>query len=190
MENFNAQINEYIEKEISILQKLNVNELNDALNVIMDTYRRSGTLYICGNGGSAATASHFVCDFNKGISDGHDLKFKMTCLNDNIPVMTAIANDISYEDIFVYQVQNLLSKNDLVIVISGSGNSENVVRLIEYAKLQGVTTLGITGFNGGKTRSMADYNMHVPVDDMQITEDIHMIFDHMMYRIFVDYLNV
>lgn len=190
MENFSHQINEYIQKEISILQKLDISELNDALNIILDTYQRSGRIYICGNGGSAATASHFVCDFNKGISDGRNLKFKMICLNDNIPIMTAIANDISYEDVFVYQVQNQLTSNDLVIAVSGSGNSENVVRLLEYSKLQGVATLGITGFSGGKIRSIADYYMHVPVEDMQITEDIHMIFDHMMYRIFVEYLNV
>lgn len=189
MNDFKNGITDYIEKEISILRKLNIDELNEAMNAIMNTYREGGTIYICGNGGSAATASHFVCDFNKGISDGHDRKFNMICLNDNTPILSAIANDISYEDVFVYQVQNKLTEKDLVIAVSGSGNSKNIVKILKYAREMGIATMGITGYNGGMAKELSDYHMHVPVDDMQITEDIHMIFNHMMYRIFTDYLN-
>ena len=96
---------------------------------------------------------------------------------------------ISYEDVFYFQLKNKLKKDDLILAISGSGNSKNVIKAVEYAKIVGTKTVGVTGFLGGKLREMADYHMHVNVDDMQITEDIHMAFDHMMYRVLTDTLN-
>ncbi len=173
----------YFEKEIGVIRRLNYDEIAEAVECIKSAYEREATIYVFGNGGSAATASHFVCDFNKGISEGKKKKYHMVCLSDNTPIMTAIANDYSYDEIFRYQLRNVLKKDDLIIAISGSGNSKNIVNALEYAKEIGTTIIGITGFSGGKVRGMADYNMHVPVDDMQIAEDLHMVFDHMMFAV-------
>ena len=184
MKNFKKAIKEYYDREIEIIKNLNIDEINDAMNVIYDTYEKDGTIYICGNGGSASTASHFQNDFNKGISEYVDRKFRFQCLNDNVATIMAIANDISYEEIFRFQLKNKVSSNDLFIGISGSGNSKNVLNAAEYAKECGIPVIGITGYNGGKLSTLADYHMHVDILDMQVVEDVHMTFDHMMMKIF------
>ena len=177
-------IKSYFDREIEVIKRLNIDEINKAIQAIWAAYEREATIYIFGNGGSAATASHFVCDFNKGISEKKDKKFKFVCLSDNVPQMMAIANDFSYDDIFRYPLVNRLKTSDLVIGISGSGNSKNVVRAVEYAKEIGTPVVGITGYHGGKLKELADYHMDVMEDDMQISEDLHMIFDHMMFFVF------
>jgi len=136
-----------------------------------------------GNGGSSATASHYVCDFNKGISMNQDKKFKFICLNDNIPSLMAYANDLSFEDIFVEQLKNFYQKGDIVIGISGSGNSMNVLKAIDYANENGGVTVGLTGYSGGQLIEMVQHNVHIPIDDMQIAEDLHMVLDHCMMKI-------
>lgn len=184
MIDFKENMRRYIETEIDVLRNLDLDELNDAVNAIMDARARGGTIYTMGNGGSAATASHMVCDFAKGASDElGGKKFKFECLCDNTPIVMAIANDISYEDVFVYQLRGKLTPEDLVIAISGSGNSENVIRAVKYAKELGTPVVALTGYSGGKLRVLADYRMHVNIDDMQIAEDVHMMFDHMMMRV-------
>ena len=174
-------IKSYFEKEIEVIEKLNIEEINAAVNAIWSAYERDATIYIFGNGGSAATASHFVGDFNKGISENKAKKFNFVCLSDNVPTMMAIANDVSYDEVFRYQLNGKLKPTDLVIGISGSGNSKNVINAVEYAKEIGTPVIGITGYNGGKLKALADYHMDADIDDMQISEDLHMIFDHMMY---------
>ena len=184
MVDFTNAMSEYIEMEIQTLKALNFTELNAAINAILDARNRGGTIYTMGNGGSAATASHMVCDFAKGATEQlGGKKFCGECLCDNTPIVMAIANDISYEDIFVFQLQGKLNPKDLVIGISGSGNSENVLRAVRYAKELGVPVIGMTGYSGGKLRELADYPMHVNIDDMQVAEDVHMIFDHMLLRV-------
>ncbi len=186
--NFKKAIKEYYDREIRIIQNLDLDEINDAMNAIYNAYQKQGTIYVCGNGGSAATASHMQNDFNKGISEYVDNKFRFCCLNDNYPTVMAIANDIGYEEIFRFQLLNKINKNDLFIGISGSGNSKNVLYAAEYAKECGIKVIGITGYKGGKLKDMADYRMHVAEEDMQIDEDIHMTFDHMMMKIFYNFL--
>ncbi|MGN1167595.1 MAG: SIS domain-containing protein [Lachnospiraceae bacterium] len=176
-------IKEYFEREKDVITNLNYSEIADAVDAIKQAYEREANIYVFGNGGSSATASHLVCDFNKGICEKLDKKFNLICLCDNTPVLTAIANDISYDEVFSFQLKNKLRKEDLIIAISGSGNSKNVIKAVEYAKQIGTKIVGITGYSGGTLREMADYHMHVNVDDMQITEDIHMAFDHMMYKV-------
>ena len=107
----------------------------------------------------------------------------MVCLCDNFATVMAIANDISYDEVFRFQLRGNLKKDDLVIGISGSGNSANVINAVEYAKEVGAKVVGLSGYKGGKLKELADYHMHVPVEDMQVAEDIHMTFDHMMYRV-------
>lgn len=182
------QIREYFEREKEVISSLNYAEITEAVRAIIDAYDREATIYVFGNGGSAATASHFVCDFNKGICEKLDKKFNLVCLSDNTPVMTAIANDISYDEVFSFQLKNKLRKDDLILAISGSGNSRNVIKAVEYAGEIGTKVVGITGYSGGRLRELADYHMHVDVNDMQITEDVHMAFDHMMYRVLTDLL--
>lgn len=174
-------IKSYFDRVIEAIKKLNLEDINAAVQAIWAAYEREATIYIFGNGGSAATASHYVCDFNKGISEKKEKKFNFVCLSDNVAQMMAIANDISYDEVFRYPLVGRLKPTDLVIGISGSGNSKNVIRAVEYAKEIGAPVVGITGYHGGKLKELADYHMDVMEDDMQISEDLHMVFDHMMY---------
>lgn len=174
-------IKSYFDREIEAIKKLNLEDINAAVQAIWAAYEREATIYIFGNGGSAATASHYASDFNKGISEKKEKKFNFVCLNDNYAMLMAVANDISYDEVFRFPLINKLKPTDLVIGISGSGNSKNVIRAVEYAKEIGAPVIGITGYHGGKLKELADYHMDVMVDDMQISEDLHMVFDHMMY---------
>lgn len=174
-------IKSYFDKEIEVIRHLDIDAIQQAVKEIMDACKRNAIIYIFGNGGSAATASHFVCDFNKGISQNKQTKYNVECLSDNIPQLTAIANDFSFDDVFRYPLIGRLKKNDLVIAISGSGNSKNVIRAVEYAKEIGTPVIGITGYNGGKLKKISDFHMDAMINDMQISEDIHMIFDHLLY---------
>lgn len=184
MIDFRQAMRAYLDSEIDAIRKLDLDQLSLALNAILDARDRGGTIYTLGNGGSAATASHMVCDFAKGATEElGGRKFLFECLCDNTPIVMAIANDIGYDDVFVFQLEKKLRPEDLVIAISGSGNSENVIRAAEYARQVGAPVIGITGYSGGRLRELADYRMHVEIDDMQIAEDIHMIFDHMMMRV-------
>ena len=180
---YRKEIEAYFEKEKQGLDAISKEELNELMNLLMNAREEGKTIFIMGNGGSAATASHYVCDFNKGISYGKEKMFKFICLNDNIPTMMAYANDMSYADVFVGPLKNFMQEGDIVIGISGSGNSVNVVRAIQYANNNGGITVGLTGYSGGKVKQLSKYNVHVPVDDMQITEDLHMVFDHCMMKI-------
>lgn len=186
--NYTNDIRDYLALEIEILKKLDVEQINAALNLLDETRQKKGRIYICGNGGSAATASHFQNDFNKGVSEYIDVPFRFHCLNDNVATLMAIANDIGYEEVFRFQLRNNLEENDVLIAISGSGNSHNVIRAVEYAKEHGCKIIGLTGFSGGKLKELSDISLYAPVNSMQVTEDIHMIFDHLMMSIFYKYL--
>ncbi len=182
---FRPYIKEYLQKEIEVLNSLDIDAINKVICAIKTAYEAGGNIYIFGNGGSSATASHFANDFNKGLSEYLEKKFNFVCLNDNVPTVMAIANDIGYEKVFEFQLVNKLKSGDLVIGLSGSGNSPNVLNAIEYANDQaGVTTIGITGYSGGKLAGMCHISLNVPVDNMQLTEDVHMIFDHLIMTVF------
>jgi D-sedoheptulose 7-phosphate isomerase len=183
---YRESINAYFKEEINVIDRLNLDEINDTINAIVAAYDRDADIYIFGNGGSASIASHYVNDFNKGISERIGKKFRMHCLSDNIPTVMAIANDIGYEEVFRFQLKGVLRPGDLVIGISGSGNSPNVLNAVEYAKVVGAKTIGITGYTGGKLKQVSDFHMDANVDDMQIAEDIFMIFDHMMMRVLIE----
>lgn len=184
MADYREMIRAYIAREIEVLEALDVDAIDQALRLLKQAFEQEKTIYIFGNGGSAATASHFQNDFNKGISEYTTKKFRFSCLNDNIATLMAIANDIGYESVFRFQLEGRLCSGDVIVAISGSGNSENVLQAVEYAKEQGNSVIGLTGFSGGKLRTMADCSLHAPINSMQITEDIHMIFDHLMMSVF------
>ena len=169
------QAKQYIELVKSTLDALDAKALESLVDAFHSTYEKGVNIYTMGNGGSGASASHAAGDFLKGASYGLDKRFRMICLNDNLPSMMAIANDIGWESIFVEPLKNFLSSNDLVIGISGSGNSKNVVNAIEYANEQGATTVAMSGFKGGKISQIATIDVHAPVMDMEVTEDVHMV---------------
>lgn len=181
---YREEINDYIRLETEILGRLDVEAINDALNLLHDTMQKEGNIYIFGNGGSSATASHFQNDFNKGLSEHTVKKFRFQCLNDNMATVMAIANDIGFEEVFRFQLTGRLKPDDIVIAISGSGNSRNVLNAVEYAREQDCKVIGLTGYDGGKLKELSDISLHVPVNSMQITEDLHMVFDHLMMSVF------
>lgn len=169
------QAQQYIDLVKSTLDALDPKALDALVEAFHTTYEKGGNIYTMGNGGSGASASHAAGDFLKGASYGLDKRFKMICLNDNLPSMMAIANDIGWESIFVEPLKNFLTEDDLVIGISGSGNSKNVVNALEYANANGATTVAMSGFKGGKISQIASINVHAPVMDMEVTEDVHMV---------------
>lgn len=185
---YTQDIRDYLSLEILVLQKLDVERINAALNLLDETRLKKGRIYICGNGGSAATASHFQNDFNKGVSEYIEVPFRFHCLNDNMATLMAIANDIGYDEVFRFQLRGNLEPNDLLVAISGSGNSQNVLNAVDYAKAQGCKIIGLTGYTGGKLKELSDISLHAPVMSMQVTEDIHMVFDHLMMSMFYKYL--
>lgn len=184
MIDYRNEVVSYINHEIETIQSLDVDAINAALNLLLETYENGNTVFTFGNGGSSSTASHFQNDFNKGISEYTEKKFKLHCLNDNVPTVMAVANDIGFDEIFRFQLNGHVKPGDVVLAISGSGNSKNVINAVEYAKEQGCRVIGLTGFDGGKLKALSDVSLHAPINSMQITEDIHMIFDHLMMSVF------
>lgn len=177
------QIREYLELEISMLKTLDQNAINKAMNLLEETRNRGGAVYVFGNGGSAATASHMENDFNKGVSEKLEIKYRFQCINTNMATIMAIANDDGYDSVFERQLENKLRTDDVIVAISGSGNSKNVIQAVEYAKMQGCKVIGMTGYTGGRLKELSDVSLHVPLDNMQITEDVHLVFNHVMMYI-------
>ena len=184
---YKKDITAYFKKLKETIDKISIDDLDKLINILVNAKEEGKIIFIMGNGGSSATASHYVCDFNKGVSLGQEKKFKFICLNDNIQSLMAYANDFSFEDIFINQLNTFFHEGDVVIGISGSGNSKNVLKAIEYANNNGGITVGLTGYNGGRLKEISQYGVHIPVDDMQITEDLHMVLDHCMMKILCNY---
>lgn len=174
--------NRYLSGLRDVLERFNLDKFDEIVKFILHAYDMGNNIFIMGNGGSASTASHFACDINKGCCIDLDKKFKMICLNDNIPTMLALANDVSYDAVFQEQMKNFFNPGDLVIGISGSGNSENVLKAIRYANENGGKTIGLSGFSGGKLSQIVDVPFVAEVDDMQKVEDVHMIVVHMIMQ--------
>lgn len=180
---------EYFNQVSDVLTKINPSELDAVANSIIECYNREGMIYIFGNGGSSATASHVAGDYLKAITFGMDKRLKIICLSDNTPGLMAIANDISYDDIFVEQLKNFIKPGDLVIGISGSGNSENVIKALKLAKERKVETVALVGFSGGKAKSLVDVCVHIPVNDMEMTEDLHLLCFHAIKQHLIKIIN-
>lgn len=173
---------EYLEQLKNLLDIFPHERFDEIGKALISAYDQKKHIFIMGNGGSGATASHFACDINKGSCFDLEKKFKVICLNDNVPTMLAYANDLSYSRVFVEQLKNFLQPGDVVIGISGSGNSENVLQAITYAKENGAKTIGLSGFGGGKLSHLSDISLVASVNDMQKVEDVHMIVVHMLMQ--------
>ncbi len=183
MSRYSSDILKYISEEIECLNKIDINEIDRALNSLEEALVRGNKIFVFGNGGSASTASHFQNDFNYLNRGTNFKKFQFVCLNDNIPTIMAIANDIGYDAVFRYQIEGRMREGDIVIAISCSGNSKNVLEAVEYAKDNKNQVIGVTGFTGGRLKEMADISLHVPINNMQIAEDVHLMFNHLMMHI-------
>lgn len=181
----NDKINRYKDMLIRCIGELDNAEITEFIRLLTKARDEDRQIIIMGNGGSGATASHFAGDFNKGLSldKPREMRYKVISLVDNSPTVLSLANDVSYNDIFVEQLKNFLNDGDLVIGISGSGNSENVIRAVKYAKSEGATVVGLTGYNGGKLKELSDLNIHINIDNMQITEDLHMMLAHLIFYV-------
>jgi len=175
-------VSNYIKQHNSVMNSLDIAELESAIELIRDKAFSGKKIAVCGNGGSALAASHYITDWNKMVHLDTGQRFNGVCLSDNVGLVTAYANDLSYEDVFSEQVKNLLLPNDLLITVSGSGNSENVVRATEVANSLGVSTLTITGYDGGRLKEISKHSVWIDSFDMQICEDAHVVFGHLVMR--------
>lgn len=171
----------YLKYVQSVLQKISRDEIGQFINTLLDARERSATIFFIGNGGSAATASHFANDLAYGTNE-YQKPFRAMSLTDNVPVLTALSNDYGYEDVFVRQMRVLGRKGDVLVAISASGNSPNLLKAMEFAHETGIKTIALTAFDGGKMKKMADEGVHVPTDPKEYgpAEDAHMVLDHLV----------
>jgi D-sedoheptulose 7-phosphate isomerase len=162
------------------ISEISNQDIQGVADIVFSAYRNNRQIFIFGNGGSAATASHITCDLRKGTAQPGKARLKVTSLSDSIPLFTAIGNDISYESVFVEQLISQVEKGDVAIGISCSGNSPNVLKAVQYAKEHGATTIGFTACGGGKLRGMTDRNINLSTHDFGQAEDIHLSLGHII----------
>lgn len=176
---------DYTERLFSSLNSLDFTNLDAVYDLLANAIERNSTIYTCGNGGSSSIAEHFVCDFIKGSSTDSTVDPKVFPLL-NTPTITAIGNDIGYEDIFSYQIEKFGSKDDVLMAVSSSGNSENIIRAIKMAKLKKMVSISFVGFDGGEAKDLSDISIHVDSENYGIVEDAH----HCLMHIFAQYLRL
>ncbi|HWB98488.1 MAG TPA: SIS domain-containing protein [Bryobacteraceae bacterium] len=177
---------EYKTDLLKAIDSIDLEKVNQAIGWLKQARAERHRIFVCGNGGSASTASHFACDMVKGASFNRAERFRIMALTDSLPTITAYSNDVSYDCVFVEQLRNFAEPGDLFMGISGSGNSPNVLRAIEYANSAGCRTIALTGRDGGKLGPLAHLNIQVPVPHMGRIEDAHMIVCHMLCYYFMD----
>jgi len=175
-------IENYIKQHNLVIESLSYQEVGDAIALIEETVKNGKRIAVCGNGGSAVAASHYITDWNKMVYSHTGLKFNGICLSDNIGLITAYSNDLSYDKVFSEQVKNLLDVGDLLITLSGSGNSENVIKATNVANKMKVNTLAICGYDGGKLKQVSNKSLWIRSNDMQLCEDAQVVFGHMVMK--------
>jgi len=179
-----AHIKEYFSSLQQELASIDERQIENVIALLFKAWKEERQIFILGNGGSAAEASHFACDLSKGTLSRHydekERRFRVLSLTDNVALMTAFANDLSFEDVFAQQLNNLVKEGDLIIAISGSGNSPNVLKAVELGKRAKAITIGIIGFNGGKLLPLVDYRIHVNSNHYGRMEDIFLILHHII----------
>jgi len=180
----------YLSYLMSVLKNIDTKEIGQFIKMLLEARERSATIYFIGNGGSAATASHFANDISIG-TNSYDKSFRAISLTDNLPIITAISNDFGYEEIFVRQLMVLAKPNDMVVAISASGNSPNLIKAFDYAKAIGIKTIAITAFDGGRLKKIADQCIHVPTEPKEYgpAEDAHMVIDHLVGAYLTRFIN-
>ena len=176
----------YRSELIDTIASIDLEKVNQAIEWFQKARAEGMRIFVCGNGGSASTASHFACDIVKGASYNRSTRFRIMALTDQMPTISAYSNDVGYECVFVEQLKNFAEPGDIVMGISGSGNSPNVLRAIEYGNRIGCRTIGLSGRDGGQLGPLAQLNIHVPVPHMGRIEDAHMIVCHMIGYYFME----
>ena len=170
--------NDYISTKDLLLKKIDQKILNKIIQEILNSIKNKRDFFSCGNGGSAATAEHLSCDFSKGSCTNTNLNFKVFSLNSNVALMTAIANDISYDDVFSYQLNRYGKANDILLAFSVSGTSKNIIKCAKIAKKKKIKIISFTGFNGGVLKKLSNYNINFPSNNFGIVEDCHLTIMH------------
>ncbi len=168
------------------IDSIDCEQVGRAIEWLREAREAGRSIFVCGNGGSASTASHFCCDMVKGASFNRSPRFRIMALTDSLPTLTAYSNDVGYDCVFVEQLKNFARPGDVVMAISGSGNSPNVLRAVEYARTLGCRTIAMTGRDGGQLGPLAELNIQVPAPHMGRIEDAHMIVAHMIAYYFMD----
>lgn len=184
MLDFNNHAISYLNTLINILRNVDLKQLKQVEEALLDAYNKDNVIYIMWNGWSASTASHYACDFSKGTACQGKKRFRFVSLNDNISHFTAIANDLSFDDIFSEQLKNVLTPEDTVLVISASWNSKNLIKALEYAKSIWSRTIAIVWFKWGKAKEIADIYVHIDNMEYWPVEDVHMIVNHLLSTYF------
>jgi D-sedoheptulose 7-phosphate isomerase len=179
----------YLDYLQSVLRRIDTTDIGRFIQTLLDARERGATVFFIGNGGSAATASHFANDLSIG-TGAQQKPFRAISLTDNVPIITAISNDFGYEEVFIRQLQVLAKPGDVLVGISASGNSPNVVKAFEYARSASVRTVAITAFDGGRAKLIADQCIHVPTGPKEYgpAEDAHMVLDHLVGAYLIRYL--
>ncbi len=180
--NFNNFLETYLSNLINSIKLSKIDQIEKVSIKILETIKKKGTIFVCGNGGSAAISNHYVCDYLKFLRQHTKLKPKVISLSSNLETITAISNDLNYDQIFKYQAESLFEKNDLLLIISSSGNSKNVKEVIKYSKKKGVKVIGFSGFKGGYLKKHSDISVHIPADNYGISEDSHHILMHVILQ--------
>ncbi len=178
--NINKFCTDYINNLNLALSKINEKKLNEICNTIERAIKRKSTIYVCGNGGSAAISNHYVCDFLKYMRTDNNLSPKIISLSNSVELVTAIGNDISFDEIFSYQLNSLGNKKDILITISSSGNSKNIINALKLAKKKGIISISFTGFKGGYSKKIATNNLHFNIHNYGLSEDSHHISMHII----------
>ncbi|NCO39686.1 MAG: phosphoheptose isomerase [Armatimonadetes bacterium CG_4_10_14_3_um_filter_66_18] len=177
---------DYLMKLRTALDSLDAERIDAFCEIVAKVRDEGRQLFVCGNGGSSATASHFASDLGKGGSLGKPKRFKVLSLSDNVPWFSSLANDINYESVFVEQLRNFAEPGDVLIAISGSGNSPNVLRAVEYANEIGMVTIGVAGFKGGKLAPLCRHSLIVDSNHMGRIEDGHFVVMHVLAYYFME----
>ena len=172
----------YTERLSHVLKQLDHAAIDRGVALIESAWKAGKQIITLGNGGSSLTALHYINDWNKSIYLSHGKPFRGRSLVDNVGLLMSYANDIAFEDVFSEQLKNILEPGDLVIALSGSGNSENVIRAVDYANSHGAITLGLCGYRGGRLKEKAQQVIWVDADDMQLAEDVHFLFGHIVMQ--------
>jgi len=178
--NAGSYLSAYFEESARAAASVNPNSLDRAAALLLTAYTGGATVFSCGNGGSAAIANHLQCDHVKGIQTSTDLRPRVVSLSSNVELLTAVANDIGYDDVFVYQLRAQCNPGDVLIAISSSGRSPNIVRALEWARDHGLRTIALTGFDGGAARDVAEIAVHFDSANYGVVEDLHQSAMHAM----------
>ena len=177
-------IKSYFEGLKNIMDKTSMQDIKKVTNVLYDAYKKNKQIFIIGNGGSASTASHFACDLSKGtlqrVYDEKEKRFRVMSMTDNVALLTAFSNDLNYDHVFSQQLKNLINHGDILIAITGSGNSPNILNAVDTASKSGAVTIGFLGFDGGKLKDKVNHYIHVPSSHYGMIEDLHLVLSHLI----------